>query len=440
MIRETRDALLACVVTFLICAVAYPAVVWGLGSLIFPHQAEGSLIYSRDRKVIGSELVAQPFASEKYFFPRPSAIDYKAEATGGSNLGTKNPDLRKKVIERAEALKATTANPVPVDLISASGGGLDPHITPAAAEYQVARVAAARNVPAERIREVVQKHEETSGAILGASARINVLKLNLALDDELPATAAPSKPAAASTPATGPSATVEATKSTPPSSADAKTGDTPAAADTPEKPKSEGADLSSLQNQAKTISERVDQLQHRLDTIPAPKPAPGLEELERRVAKVSESVADVPNLVALVAKLDDRLKAGDETLKSLRADVDGVRQALKAAEPPAPKVLVPDLNAGLEPFKAGRYAEALGAFRVMCLDHPDDAPVWYLGALASGLSTKQWRGETEALVNKGVEREKAGTPPSAEIDAALSGLTKETGKDWLTFYRERAKK
>ena len=91
----------------LLCAVAYPAAVWGLAQLAFPHEAEGSLIYDRDRTVIGSELIAQPFASDKYFIPRPSAVDYKADATGGSNLGTKNPDLRKKIVERAEALKAT---------------------------------------------------------------------------------------------------------------------------------------------------------------------------------------------------------------------------------------------------------------------------------------------------------------------------------------------
>ena len=94
MIRETVDALARLLVTFVLCAVAYPAVVWGLGQLAFPHQAEGSLIYGRDRTVIGSELIAQPFASDRYFHPRPSAVDYKADATGGSNLGPKNPDLR----------------------------------------------------------------------------------------------------------------------------------------------------------------------------------------------------------------------------------------------------------------------------------------------------------------------------------------------------------
>ena len=119
MIRETVSALLACLVSFVLCAVAYPAVVWGLAQLAFPHQAEGSLIYDHDRTVIGSELIAQPFSSDRYFQPRPSAVDYKADATGGSNLGTKNPDLRKKIVERVEALKASPERPVPVDLVTA---------------------------------------------------------------------------------------------------------------------------------------------------------------------------------------------------------------------------------------------------------------------------------------------------------------------------------
>ena len=94
--REILNALLACLVSFVLCAVAYPVGRLGAGQLAFPHQANGSLVYDRDRTVIGSELIAQPFASDRYFQPRPSAVDYKADAAGGSNLGTKNPDLRKK--------------------------------------------------------------------------------------------------------------------------------------------------------------------------------------------------------------------------------------------------------------------------------------------------------------------------------------------------------
>ncbi len=182
MIRETVTALLACLVSFILCAVAYPAVVWGLAQLAFPHQAEGSLIYDRDRTVIGSELIAQPFASDRYFQPRPSAVDYKADAAGGSNLGTKNPDLHKKIVERAEALKATPERPVPVDLVTASGSGLDPDISPEAAEYQVGRVAAARQIPEAQVRELLARAIDQSGAIIGAPPRVNVLKLNLALD------------------------------------------------------------------------------------------------------------------------------------------------------------------------------------------------------------------------------------------------------------------
>jgi len=182
MLRETVSALLACLVSFVLCAVAYPAVVWGLAQRAFPRQAEGSLIYDRDRTVIGSELIAQPFASDRYFQPRPSAVDYKADATGGSNLGTKNPDLRKKIVERALALEATPERPVPVDLVTASGSGLDPDISPQAAEYQVGRVAAARQIPEARVRELIDRAIDHSGAIIGAPPRLNVLKLNLALD------------------------------------------------------------------------------------------------------------------------------------------------------------------------------------------------------------------------------------------------------------------
>lgn len=182
MIRETLHSLAACLVTFIVCAVAYPAAVWGIAHVAFPRQAEGSLVRASDGTVIGSELIAQPFASEKYFFPRPSAVDYKADATGGSNLGPKNPDLRKKIAERAEALKATPENPAPVDLVTASGGGMDPHISPEAAYYQVARVAEARKMPAEQVRSLVEQHVESAGAFLGAPPRVNVLLLNLALD------------------------------------------------------------------------------------------------------------------------------------------------------------------------------------------------------------------------------------------------------------------
>ncbi|SIN89475.1 K+-transporting ATPase ATPase C chain [Singulisphaera sp. GP187] len=186
MFREIRNAVAACLVTFALCSVAYPAAVWGVAWLAFPHQAGGSLI-ERDGKVIGSELIAQPFASDKYIHPRPSAVDYKADAAGGSNLGTKNPDLHTKVAERANALKATPENLAPTDLVSASGGGLDPDISLEAARYQAARVATARGLPVARVQALIDQQTVRSGAIIGAPPRINVLRLNLTLDAEQPA-------------------------------------------------------------------------------------------------------------------------------------------------------------------------------------------------------------------------------------------------------------
>jgi potassium-transporting ATPase KdpC subunit len=184
MVRDLTLALRACVATFILCAVVYPAAVWGFALLLFPAQAEGSLIYSKDRTVIGSALIAQKFESDRYFHPRPSAADYKADAASGSNLGTNNPDLRKAVQERAEKLKATPDHPAPVDLVTASGSGLDPDISVEAADYQAPRVAAARGLSLDRVRGLIGRLTNHSGAILGAPPRVNVLLLNLALDGE----------------------------------------------------------------------------------------------------------------------------------------------------------------------------------------------------------------------------------------------------------------
>jgi potassium-transporting ATPase KdpC subunit len=186
MLREILPALKACVVTFAVCAVAYPAIVWGVAELVFPFQAEGSLLYDADgRTVVGSALVAQRFDSNRYFHPRPSAADYKADAASGSNLATKNPDLRKLVTDRLAALGATENNPVPVDLVSASGSGLDPDISLASALFQAPRVAAARGLSDDKVVAMIDGQTNGSGAILGAPPRVNVLLLNLALDGEL---------------------------------------------------------------------------------------------------------------------------------------------------------------------------------------------------------------------------------------------------------------
>ena len=120
--------------------------------------------------------------SPRYFHPRPSAVDYKADAAGGSNLGTNNPDLRKAVAERAQALEATASQPAPVDLVTASGSGLDPDISPEAAYFQAERVATARGLSIERVRALIEKIDESIGSDYRRSARVNVLLLNLELD------------------------------------------------------------------------------------------------------------------------------------------------------------------------------------------------------------------------------------------------------------------
>jgi K+-transporting ATPase ATPase C chain len=176
-------SLKACALTFVLCSVLYPAIVWGVAQLLFPWQAEGSLIFGSDgRMVIGSELIAQRFASPRYFQPRPSAVDYKADAAGGSNLGTNNRDLHKTFAERVAALEATAASPAPLDLVMASGSGLDPDIGLEAAFFQASRVAKARGLDIKRVRALIEKMTNRSGAMIGADARVNVLQLNLELD------------------------------------------------------------------------------------------------------------------------------------------------------------------------------------------------------------------------------------------------------------------
>jgi K+-transporting ATPase ATPase C chain len=183
MIRGLLSALAACAVTFVLCSVAYPAAVWAVAQLLFPAQANGSLIYQSDgRTIIGSELIAQPFESARYFHPRPSAVAYKADAAAGSNLGPHNADLRTAVSDRVRELKATAENPAPIDLVTASGSGLDPDISPEAALFQAPRVAEARGLPESAVRELINGNTNRSGAILGAPPRVNVLLLNLELD------------------------------------------------------------------------------------------------------------------------------------------------------------------------------------------------------------------------------------------------------------------
>jgi K+-transporting ATPase ATPase C chain len=184
---ELRPALVAFGLLTLLTGVLYPHIVTGVGQAAFARQANGSLIQSGER-MVGSRLLGQPFSSPEYFWSRPSATSpqpYNGALSSGSNLGPINPALESAVRERIAALRS--ADPyndvsVPIDLVTASASGLDPHISPAAAGYQVARVARARNMSEDEARRLVS--EATDGRTLGVwgEPRVNVLELNLALD------------------------------------------------------------------------------------------------------------------------------------------------------------------------------------------------------------------------------------------------------------------
>jgi K+-transporting ATPase ATPase C chain len=187
MLQTTLQSLRALVVLSVITGVAYPLVVTGIAQVVFSDQANGSLIREGD-KVRGSRLIGQPFSEAKDFWSRPSAtspMPYNGASSSGSNQGPTNPALKEAVEGRVKALRDAGGDPsksVPVDLVTASGSGLDPHISPAAAEYQIERVAKARGLSPDAVRALVAKH--TEGRQLGVlgEPRVDVLELNLALD------------------------------------------------------------------------------------------------------------------------------------------------------------------------------------------------------------------------------------------------------------------
>lgn len=187
MVAQLRSALMMFFILTILTGVAYPLAVTAIAQLLFPHQANGSLIY-KDGKPIGSTLIGQPFDDPEYFWGRPSAtapFPYNAAASSGSNLGPSNPGLTEAVKTRVAALKA--ADPgndtsVPVDLVTASGSGLDPHISSASAEYQVRRVARVRGREEAFVRTVVRQHTEGRQFGMLGEPRVNVLAVNLALD------------------------------------------------------------------------------------------------------------------------------------------------------------------------------------------------------------------------------------------------------------------
>ena len=171
---ELWTALRAAVLTIIVCGLLYPAFIWAIGQTLTPHAANGSLLRNAQGEVIGSELIAQGFSRPEYFWPRPSAVEYNAAGSGGSNLASSSQELRQQAEAQLARFNADAQHTLPLDLALASGSGLDPHITLAAAEYQTARVAKARQWPVSKIMDML-KEKQRRGLI-------NVLALNLALD------------------------------------------------------------------------------------------------------------------------------------------------------------------------------------------------------------------------------------------------------------------
>jgi potassium-transporting ATPase KdpC subunit len=188
MLKMIRTVIVSLFIFTILTGVIYPLAVTGIAQLIFPDQADGSLLV-KDGKPVGSSLIGQPFDDPKYFWGRLSATSpfpYNSASSSGSNLSQTNPDLVKNVQGRIDALKATdpqAGKQVPVDLATSSASGLDPHISPAAADFQVKRVAKARGLDEAKVHALVAKYTEDRQLGILGEPRVNVLKLNLALDD-----------------------------------------------------------------------------------------------------------------------------------------------------------------------------------------------------------------------------------------------------------------
>lgn len=183
MFAELRRSALFLVLMLILTTGIYPVVIWAIGQVAFPSQANGSLI-DYDGRIVGSDLLGQPFTGPGYFHGRPSAVDYDAAASGGSNLGPTSKNLVETVASRARAQQLFNGHfqPVPIDLVTSSGSGLDPDISPAGAYYQAARVAAVRHLPLGEVRSLIAAHIRYPTYGLLGDARVNVLKLNLALE------------------------------------------------------------------------------------------------------------------------------------------------------------------------------------------------------------------------------------------------------------------
>lgn len=180
MLKRFRPAIAMLGLMTLVTGVAYPLAVTGVAQLAFPEQANGSLVRDAQGEVRGSTLLAQNFEGDQWFQPRPSAAAFATVASGASNLAPSNPALAERIAQDAQRLVGEGVAPVPMQLVTTSGSGLDPHLSPAAARWQIARVAAARGIPANNLERLVEQHTERP---LVGPAVVNVLALNLALAD-----------------------------------------------------------------------------------------------------------------------------------------------------------------------------------------------------------------------------------------------------------------
>jgi K+-transporting ATPase ATPase C chain len=170
------------IVTMLVCVAGYTAVILGFAQIVVPEKAQGSLVTSKDGKIVGSRLIAQKFTQPQYFWPRPSAADYNAGAAAGSNKSPTSGDLTDRAQTNIVAYSATAEKPLPADLAAASGGGLDPHITEHAALYQADRVAKARGLAVPKVEALIKAHAFLTDSFLTPDRLVNVFELNLALD------------------------------------------------------------------------------------------------------------------------------------------------------------------------------------------------------------------------------------------------------------------
>jgi K+-transporting ATPase ATPase C chain len=168
--------------TMAICCLLYPALILGIGQTVTPHTANGSLIRNDEGKIIGSRIIAQSFSRPEYLWPRPSAVDYNAAATGGSNLSPANLAVGDRARQIISRLGDNAGEMVPTDLVTASGSGVDPNITLKAARYQAQRVASARSLPVKSVLSLIDRHAIRTGGFLTPEPVVNVLQVNLALD------------------------------------------------------------------------------------------------------------------------------------------------------------------------------------------------------------------------------------------------------------------